>query len=44
MVWAAIWVTKTFNLYPLKRDFESKKHDYSANSYIKILENNIRII
>jgi len=44
MVWAAIWATETFNLYPLERDFESKKHGYSANNYIKILEDNIRAI
>jgi len=44
MVWAAIWATGTFNLYPLERDFESKKHGYSANSYIKILKDNIGVI
>jgi len=44
MVWAAIWATKTSDLYPLERDFESKKHGYSANSYIKILEDNIGVI
>jgi len=44
MVWAAIWATRTFDLYPLERDFESKKHGYFANSYIKILEDNIGVI
>jgi len=44
MVWAVIWAIGTSDLYPLKRDFESKKHGYSANSYIKILKDNIGVI
>jgi len=44
MVWAAIWGAGISDLYPLERDFESKKHGYSAASYIKILENNIGAI
>jgi len=44
MVWAAIWGAGISDLYPLERDFESKKHGYSAASYIKILEDNIGAI
>jgi hypothetical protein len=28
-------------LFILERDFESKKHRYSANSYIEVLENRV---
>jgi hypothetical protein len=28
-------------LFVLERDFESKKHRYSANSYIEVLENRV---
>jgi transposase len=41
MIWAAIWGTGKSDIYPLSRDFESKKHGYSARSYIKVLEDNI---
>lgn len=34
MVWAAIFGDQKGNVYILERDFESKKHGYSANSYI----------
>jgi transposase len=45
MVWAAIWwkdgkVGKS-ELYILERDWESKKHGYSANSYIDVLEDQL---
>ena len=45
MVWEGFWEfdrsSEWSDLYMLKRDFESKKHDYSFNSYIQILENNL---
>ena len=45
MVWAAIWrkdekVYKS-DLVILERDWESKKHRYTANYYIKVLEDQI---
>jgi transposase len=44
MIWAAIWGQNHSNVYFLDRDFESKKHGYSAQSYIKVLEDNLRNI
>ena len=41
MIWAAIFGTEVLDAYILERDFEAKKHGYSANSYIKVLEDNI---
>lgn len=39
MVWAAFWgKAERTKLYILERDFESKKHGYTANSYIDVLE------
>jgi hypothetical protein len=38
MVWAAFWGTGRTLLYIMDRDFESKKHGYSANSYIEVLD------
>jgi hypothetical protein len=39
MVWAAFWGNrKRCPLFILFRDFESKKHEYTANSYIEVLE------
>jgi hypothetical protein len=32
------WDTRRISLYLMDRDFESKKHGYSANSYIKVLD------
>jgi hypothetical protein len=42
MVWAAIWwkdrkVHKS-ELYILERDWESKKHGYTTNSYLEVLD------
>jgi transposase len=44
MVWAAIWGENRSDLLQLERDFESKKHGYSATSYIEILEEIVRAI
>ena len=41
MVWAAFWGEGRSDLYRLARDFEAKKMGYSANSYIKVLEDNL---
>jgi hypothetical protein len=39
MVWASFWGTgERFKLILLTRDFESKSHRYTANSYIEALE------
>jgi hypothetical protein len=40
MVSTAFWGNKQrFNLLILERDFELKKHKYSANSYLALLKN-----
>ena len=38
MVWGAFWDYGRSNLYIMDRDFESKKHGYSAESYLEVLE------
>ena len=42
MVWGCFWskngIIGRSDLYVLDRDFESKKHGYSANSYIEVLD------
>jgi len=37
MVWGSFWDLGRSNLYIMDRDFESKKHGYSANSYLEVL-------
>jgi len=41
MVWACFWGLERSNLYALERDFEAKKHGYSAKSYLNILDDNL---
>ena len=45
MVWACFWgmdgVIGRSDLYVLDRDFESKKHGYSARSYLDVLEDQL---
>ena len=41
MVWGAFWGSERSDLYLLDRDFESKKHGYSAVFYIQILDHNL---
>ena len=44
MVWACFWGGDKggrSDLYILDRDFESKKHGYSAQSYLEVLEDQI---
>ena len=38
MVWGAFWDNGRSKLYIMDRDFESKKHGYSANSYLEVLD------
>lgn len=38
MVWGCFWDTGRTPLYFMNRDFESKKHRYSANSYLEVLD------
>jgi len=38
MVWGCFWDNERTNLYIMDRDFESKKHSYSANSYLEVLD------
>jgi hypothetical protein len=42
MVWAMFWDNGRSNLYIMDRDFESQKHGYSANSYLEVLEAEVR--
>jgi hypothetical protein len=38
MIWAAIWGIERSKLIVMSRDSQSKREEYSANSYIKVLE------
>ena len=38
MVWACFQDNRQTKCYLIDRDFEAKKHRYSANSYIKVLD------
>jgi hypothetical protein len=42
MVWAMFWDNGRSNLYIMDRDFESQKYGYSANSYLEVLEAEVR--
>jgi len=41
MVWGAFWGSGMSDLYLLERYWESKKHGYSAASYIQILDHSL---
>jgi hypothetical protein len=41
MVWGCFWDTGRTRIYLMDRDFESKKHGYSANSYLEVLDNTV---
>jgi len=41
MIWAAIWGSGHSEITFLERDFKSKKHGYSARSYLEVLEKNL---
>jgi hypothetical protein len=42
MVWGAFWDQGRSNLYIIDWDFESAKHGYSANSYLEVLDAEVR--
>jgi len=42
MVWGCFWDEGRTSLYIMDRDFESKKHGYSANSYLEVLEAEVK--
>ena len=44
MVWGCFWDLGRSSLYIMDRDFESLKHGYSANSYLEVLEAEVRPI
>src|ERR1700712_3882695 len=44
MVWAAFLDLGKSNLYIMDRDFESKKHRYSAESYLEVLDAEVALI
>jgi hypothetical protein len=44
MVWGVFWDYGRSNLYIIDRDFKSKKHGYSAESYLEVLEAEISLI
>ena len=41
MVWACLWGMERSNLYALTRDLSSKREDYSAKSYLELLNDNL---
>jgi hypothetical protein len=41
MVWGCFWGSGQSELYILDKDFESKKHSYSANSYLEVLDHQL---
>jgi hypothetical protein len=41
MVWGCFWGSGRSELYILDRDFELKKHGYSANSYLEVLNHQL---
>ena len=41
MVWACFWGMQRSNLYALERDLKAKRNGYSANSYLRVLEDNL---
>ncbi len=41
LIWGAFGGSERSNLYLLERDWESKKHGYSAASYVKVLDDNL---
>jgi hypothetical protein len=44
IVWGAFWDTRRSNLYIMDWDFESAKHRYLANSYLKVLDVEVKPI
>ena len=41
IVWGCFWDDGRTGLYIIDRDFESKKHRYSAESYLEVLNTEV---
>jgi hypothetical protein len=41
LVWVYFWGKRQTNTYLIDKDFESKKHKYSAKSYLKVLDTEV---
>ena len=41
MIWRCFWDTRQMSLYIIDYDFKSKKHGYSDNSYLKVLNTEV---
>ena len=44
MVWAVFWDNRRIGIYIIDWDFESKKHRYSANSYLEVLDTEVALV
>jgi hypothetical protein len=44
IVWGVFWDIRRSSCYIINRDFESKKHRYSAKSYLEVLNAEIELI
>ena len=44
IVWAAFWDNGRTKLYIMDRDFKSKKHRYSTNSYLEVLDVEVDLV
>ena len=42
IVWACFWDYRRTGLYIINRDFEAKKHSYSTNSYLEVLDAKVK--
>lgn len=42
VVWGCFWDHGRTSLYIIDRDFESKKHGYSAESYLEVLDAQVK--
>ena len=44
MVWGSFWDLRRSRCYIMDRDFESAKHGYSTESYLEVLEAEVKPI
>jgi hypothetical protein len=44
MVWGCFWDDRRTRAYLIDRDFEAKKNKYSTNSYLEVLDAEIRLV
>jgi hypothetical protein len=42
MVWGCFWDDRRTRAYLIDRDFEAKKNRYSTNSYLEVLDTEVR--